>query len=135
MLVGGVVDHQLGDHPQAALVRRFDEPAHVAQRAVCRIDAAVVGDVVAVVAQRRGVERQHPEGVDAERLDVVELLQQAGEVADAVVGRIEERLDVQLVDDGVLVPVGLTLIDHVLVVSQSVRRARFHVLSGPGPAA
>ena len=42
--------------------------------------------------------------VDAELLDVVELLDQAAKVADAVVVAVEERLDVQLVDDGVLVP-------------------------------
>ena len=82
----------------------LDEAPEVAQRAVGRIDVAVLRDVVAVVAQRRGVERQHPDGIDAELLHVVELLHQAREVADAVVVGIEEGLDVQLVDDGVLVP-------------------------------
>ena len=59
--------------------------AEVLHRAVGRIDRAVVGDVVAVVAQRRGVEGQQPDGGDAEVLDVVEPLHQAGEIADAVV--------------------------------------------------
>ena len=66
--------------------------------------ARVLGDVVAVVAARRGIERQQPDRVDAELGDVVELGDQAGEVADAVIVRIEERLHVQLVDDRVLVP-------------------------------
>ena len=104
MLVGGVVDHQLGDHADAALVRCVDEALHVVQRAVVGMHAAVVGDVVAVIQQRRGIERQQPDRADAELGDVVELGQQAGEVADAVVVGVEERLDVQLVDDGVLVP-------------------------------
>ena len=47
--------------------------AKVAQRAVVGVDARVVGDVVAVVAQRRGVERQQPDGGDAEVVQVVEL--------------------------------------------------------------
>ena len=68
------------------------------------MDALVVGDVVAVVAQRRGVEGQEPERVDAEPLQVVELLGQAGKVADAVVVAVEEGADVHLVDDRVLVP-------------------------------
>jgi hypothetical protein len=38
----------------------------VVHRAVARVDAAVVGDVVAVVAERRGVHRQQPQAVDAE---------------------------------------------------------------------
>ena len=45
--------------------------------------ARVVGDVVATVAQRRGVERRQPEAVDAEPLQVVEPVDQAGEVARA----------------------------------------------------
>ena len=104
VLVAGVVDDQFGDHPQAALVGLGDEAAGVCQAAVIRVHGLVFGDVVTVVAPWRGVERQQPQGVDAQLGDVVELADQAGEVADAVVVRIEERLDVQLVDDGVLVP-------------------------------
>ena len=68
------------------------------------MDAVVVGDVVAVVAQGRGVERQEPEAGDPQVLEIVELPDQAGEVADAVVVAVGERLDVELVDDGVFVP-------------------------------
>src|SRR5262249_58331671 len=54
-----------------------------------------------------------PQRGDAEVLQVVELLGQPGEVADAVVVAVGERLDVQLVDDRRLVPglvgVGLRL--------------------------
>ena len=84
----------------AAAMKRL----RVGERAVVRMHAAIVGDVVAVVAPRRGIERQQPDRVDAEIGDVVELGDQARKVADAVVVRIEERLDVQLVDDRVLVP-------------------------------
>ncbi len=104
VLVGGVIDHQLGDHLQAALVRLRHEGAEVLARAVVLVHVAVVGDVVAVILERRRIERQQPHRVDAELLDVVELGGEAGEIADAVAVRVEERLDVQLVDDGVLVP-------------------------------
>ncbi|MNG94704.1 hypothetical protein D3C79_537200 [compost metagenome] len=104
MLVAGVVDDQLGDYPQAAFVRLGDEAAGIGQVAVVGVHGLVFGDVVAVVAAWRGIERQQPQGVDAQLGDVVELADQAGEIADAVVVRVEERLDVQLVDDGVLVP-------------------------------
>ena len=75
--------------------------------AVGRMDRAVVGGVVAVVAQRRRVERQQPDRRDAEVVDVVEPRDQPAEVADAVAVRVLERADVHLVDQGVLVPVGL----------------------------
>src|SRR5439155_20469315 len=47
----------------------------------------------------------NPETVDAELGQVVEPLGQSGEVADAVAVAVHERLDVDLVEDGVLVPV------------------------------
>jgi hypothetical protein len=104
MLIRGVIDHELGDHLQPAPMGLLDEMTKVIERPVIRVHVAVVGDVVAVVLERRGIERQQPDGVDAELLDVVEPLRQPGEIADAVVVRVEERLDMHLIDDGVLVP-------------------------------
>ena len=54
---------------------------------------------------------------DAEALQVVELLRQAREVADAVVVAVEERADVRLVDDGVLVPERIRRFGHARVSS------------------
>jgi len=99
-----VVDHQLGDHLQAALVRFVEENLEVVARAVARVDVAVVTDVVAIVLERRRVEGQQPHRAHAQLLDVVELGGEALEVADAVAVRVVERLDVHLVDDRVLVP-------------------------------
>ena len=65
---------------------------------------AVVGDVVAVVAAGRRIERQQPQRGDAEILQIVELFGQPGEIADAVIVAVGKGLDVKLVDDGVLVP-------------------------------
>ena len=104
VLVGGVVDDQFGNHLEAAPVRLAHEVLGVGARAVLRVHVAVVGDVVAVVAEGRRVEGQQPEGVDAQVLQVVEFLREALEIADAVVAAVEEGLDVQFVDDGVLVP-------------------------------
>ena len=54
MLVGGVVDDEVDDHADAALLGAVGELDEVAERAVARIDAVVVGDVVAVVAAGDG---------------------------------------------------------------------------------
>ena len=73
MLVGGVVDDQLGDDAQIAAVRLAHKGLEIGHLAVGRVDVLVVGDVVAVVAQRRGIERQQPQRRDAEILQVIEL--------------------------------------------------------------
>ena len=106
VLIRGVVDDQLGDDAQPARVGFAQELPEVLQRAVRLVDAFIVPDVVAVVAQRRGVERLQPDAGDAERLDVVEFARQPLKVTDAVVIAVEIAADVDLVDDGVFVPMG-----------------------------
>ncbi len=104
VLVGGVVDHELGDHPQAAFLGLLDEAPEILHRPEIGIDVAIVGDVVAVVASGRGIEWQQPQSGDAEILQVAEFFGQPGEIADAVIVAVGKRLDVQLIDNGILVP-------------------------------
>jgi len=104
VLVGGVVQHQLGDHPEVLAAGFAEQQPEVAQGSVGLVDRLVVGDVVAVVLQRRRVEGQQPQRGDPELLEVLELRHQAAQVPDPVAVRIVERPDVHLVDDGVLVP-------------------------------
>ena len=72
MLVGGVVDDEIDEHADAALLGAVGELDEIAERAVARIDAVVVGDVVAVVACGRGLERHQPDRGDAEAVQIVE---------------------------------------------------------------
>ncbi len=104
MLVGGVVDDQLDHHLHAALMGGVENLLEIVHGAVAGIDVDIVGDVVAVVAQGRGKERQQPDAGDAKILQIVQLREQAAEVADAVAVGVGEGPDVQLVDDRVLVP-------------------------------
>ena len=72
VLVGGVVDDELDEDLHVALVGGGEEELEVVDGAVAGVDVGVVGDVVAVVAQGRGEEREEPEAGDAEILEVVE---------------------------------------------------------------
>src|SRR5690606_39168123 len=72
MLIRGVIDDELRDDFQPASMRFGDEVPEIVQRSVVGMDVAVVGDVVAVIAHRRGVERQQPNRIDAELLNVIE---------------------------------------------------------------
>jgi hypothetical protein len=109
MVGGRVVHDQVGDHADPALVGGLDEVADVVDGAVVGLDREEVRDVVAAVAQRRPVERQQPDAVDAEPLQVVELLDQPAEVTGAVAVRVEERARVDLLEDGRLEPQRLGL--------------------------
>src|SRR5204863_4045336 len=92
------------DHADLALVRRVHERAEVLDGAVVRVDVVEVRDVVAAVAERRGIHREQPDAVDPEPFEVVELLGHATEVAHAVAVPVEEAADVDLVEDRVLEP-------------------------------
>src|SRR5690554_2925072 len=107
VLIGGMVDDQLGQDAQPPAVRFLDEATGILQGAVVGADAGIFGDVIAVVAPWRRIERQYPNGIHAKAHDVVELLDQAFEIANAVIVGVEKGLDVHLVDDGVLVPQGI----------------------------
>jgi hypothetical protein len=100
----GVVDDQLGDHLEVAAVGLGQQALEVGQRAVVGVDRGVVGDVVAAVAHRRWIERQQPQRGDAEILQVVEPVDQPGQVADAVAVAVAEAAQVQLVDHRLLEP-------------------------------
>ena len=106
VLVGAVVHDEVGDDPHAALVRRVDELDEVADVPNSGSTAREVADVVAAVAQRRLVERQQPQAVDAEPLQVVELVGEAPQVAGAVAVGVGEAADQHLVEHRALEPVG-----------------------------
>ncbi len=104
MLVGSVVDDQFADHSQAALVGLGDETLGIGHGAVVAVHVAVFGNIVAIVPARRRIKRQQPDGVDAQRGNVVELFDQARKIADSVVIGIKERFHVNLINHRVLVP-------------------------------
>ena len=91
MLVGCVVDDKVDDHPLTAVAGLVDELDEIAKCAEPRVDAVVVGDVVAVVAVRRRVHRVEPQACDTEAGEVVEAAGQSDEVADAVAVASPER--------------------------------------------
>ena len=83
------------------------EHLEVTHRAVGGADPGVIGDVVAVVLQGRGIEGEEPEDGDPEVLEIVELLGQPRKVADPVSVAVVKGADVDLIDDRVFVPEGI----------------------------
>src|SRR5262245_55553553 len=71
------------------------------------MNVCVIRDVVSVVTERRGIKWQKPDGRDAQVLQVFQLLRESAEVAVAVSDRVAKSPNVDLVNDGVLVPQGI----------------------------
>jgi hypothetical protein len=104
MLIGCVVDDELGHHLEPETVRLPQHGAEIVEGPVLRMHVLIVGDVVSVVPEGRRIERHQPDGVDPEVADVAELGREALEITDPVVVGVQEGLDVELIDDRVLVP-------------------------------
>ena len=105
VLAAGVVRDDVHEDPDAAVMGLRDQFVDVGQRAEPRVDGAVVGDVVAAVVERRGVEGRDPDRVDAQVGQVVQARDQPGDVAHPVAIAVGEGAWVDLVDDGVTPPV------------------------------
>ena len=104
MLIRGVIQDHFDDDPDAPLVGRVEKLPEILQCSVAGMDGVVIGDVVAVVAQRRGEEGHEPNRVDPQFLKVVELCFKPLEIADAISVAVMESADVDLIDERVLVP-------------------------------
>lgn len=107
VLVRGVVHDEVDDHAHAAGVGGGQEVLEVLDVAELGQHRGVVADVVPPVAQRGGEERRQPEAVDAEPLEVVELVDHAAQITHAVGVAVGEAADEHLVEDGALVPLGV----------------------------
>ena len=104
VLVARVVERVVHDDAHVALVRLGDELAEVVDGAEVGEDRLEVRHVVAAVAEGRLVERRQPERIDAEPLQVVQLRDEALQVAGPVAVRVDERADHHLVEDAPLEP-------------------------------
>jgi hypothetical protein len=71
------------------------------------VHAGIIGDIVAIVLQRRGVEGQEPDSGDPEILQIIQLLRQPCEVSHPIAVAVIEGAGMEFVDDGVFVPQGI----------------------------
>ena len=105
-----MVHHEVEHHPDPPPVSLRDQPVEVVEGPEDGIDRVVVGDVVADVEAGRGMDGRQPDRVDPEGplravVEVVELVDQPGQVTDPVAVRIGEGAGIDLVDDAALPPI------------------------------
>ncbi len=84
MLIGGVVHHQVDDHPNSTLLSAVRELDEVAERAVTRIDVVIVGHIVAVVTGGGSLERHQPDGRYSQPVQVVQSAHEARKIPDSI---------------------------------------------------
>jgi hypothetical protein len=71
------------------------------------MDVRVVRHVIAVVFERGRTKGQEPQGRNAKVLQIIQFVGESAKVSDSVVHAVIKSSDVDLIDDGVLVPQGV----------------------------
>jgi len=99
-----VVGHEVEEQLESPAVYVGQQRIEVGHRAEKRMDAAVVGDIIAKVVHRRRKDGREPDSLHVEALDIVEPAANAREVAHAVGVAVHEGTRVDLVDDPGLPP-------------------------------
>ena len=97
--IGGVVDHQIHQDPDAALMRLGQQLVKILHGAELVHDGPVVGDVVAVVVVRRAVDGVEPDHVGAQPLNVVKPLNDTAQIADPVAVGVHKGTGIDLIND------------------------------------
>ena len=104
MLVRGVVHHHVEQDAHASPVDLLDQLQGVFQRAKFGGDGPVIRNVVAKIPLRRLEERGAPDGFEAEIPDVIELLDEPLNIANAIPVGVTERARIDLIDGSSVVP-------------------------------
>ena len=72
MLIRRMVDLKIGNDPNITGVRRADELTKIGEHSIIGMNVSISTNIVPVITQRRGIERQEPYGVHSEVGNVVE---------------------------------------------------------------
>ena len=84
MLIGAVVDDEVHEDVHIALFCLRNQFVHIVHRAEARVDVVIVGNVIALIRERRAVDRGEPDDIDTELLEIVQFADNALQIADAV---------------------------------------------------
>ena len=103
---GGVTCHEVETDAHTALVGFFEEPLQIGIGAVARRDFVEIANVITGIAEGRLKARVQPDRIASERTDVIELGNDARQIADAVAVGVEKALRIDFIEEGVGEPRG-----------------------------
>jgi hypothetical protein len=104
MFQRGETGHEIEDDAEAPSASVHDELLHIVEGAVAGSYAVVIGYVVSGVVERGSVTGADQEGVAAEGFYIVQLLNDAAEVADSVIVGVVETWKEYLIENALFEP-------------------------------
>ena len=108
ILVARMINDQIHDKLHPALVKALQNGPKRFHAAVFRCNVHVIRNIIAAVRAGRRIERREPDAVNAELLQIVELLQYPPQIADPVAVSVAEAPGPDLIKNHVLKPSCMT---------------------------
>ena len=113
MLIRSMVQHQIHDNPDMPSGRLGDQLVHIGKSAEHGVNILIIGNIITVVILGRAVYRRKPDGVDAQFLNIVKLLNNTLKISDSVPVAVAEASGINLIDHCRLPPF-LHTVTHIL---------------------
>ena len=68
IFIGTVIHNQIHQDMHLPCMRLFQKLVHILQRSETRVNVIIVGNVIALVRQRRDIDRREPDDIDSQIL-------------------------------------------------------------------
>src|SRR5215469_16729019 len=104
MKMRSVIDNKIQNYPYATLMTSFNEVVHIIDSAIWRVHGLIIRDVVTHIILGTIVHWTYPDGIDSQRLDIVELADYSGQITNAIAVGVLEAGGIDLVNCGFLPP-------------------------------
>ena len=104
VLIGAVVDDQVHQNKHVPLLRLRDQAFHVLHGAEPRVDRVVIRDIIPLICQRRFIDGRQPQDIHAQIFQIIQLLDNPGNISDPVPVAVVKALRVDLIGNLVMPP-------------------------------
>lgn len=111
-LRAGVIEHHVHHDFHTSFMNLRAQVFPIFHSSEHGVDGLVVRDIVALVFERRLINRRQPYHIDTESFEVIQPLDYAAKVTDSVIVAILKRLHIDFVDDNLPPPNTVQIQDH-----------------------
>ena len=99
-----MVHHHVHDHADVMGLGRCQQMVEIRHRAEHGIDRFIIGNVIAEILLRGGVNRRQPNGIDLQTLQIVETLNDSVDVTDSIAVCVLETARIDFIHQGMFPP-------------------------------
>ncbi len=114
MLIRAVVEHQIDNHPQPLVVSQRDKALEIIQVPIIGMNAIKIGNIIAIIPQRRWIHGQQPDAGDPQLFQMIEPGGYSAKISNSVTIAIGKGPQIEFVKDSVFIPERFRLLGQLV---------------------